>query len=318
MKMKGPLIPIVSFLLIIFGFHYIMAYIEAEKYRAISNEMSTLVEDCKKKGSSGIYIRKKCLVLDLEKNCKSYVHHKRLPKERNLEYEPSRQKITVLMIVGKKTRKVDTNSKSSRLDFQKYDIAVAYWPEKKPVGFLPIVCNKDARSQRLELRKIDYDDPNKSTNKWIKSIICPKATITEQEIVNDVSGLIKRCRRAGKNIKINDRKILVWDMHNKSRSSAHGKLPGALKASCDDNRIAVFMIVGKRNENVGFYSISRKPAFRQYIDIAVANWPEKKPVGFYSVVSKDPRSRRPVQYKPEYGDPNIPIVKWIQSVVKKH
>lgn len=76
------------------------------------------------------------------------------------------------------------------------------------------------------------------------------------------------------------------------------------------------MITGQRNEQVGTYTISRQPAYRQYTDVAVARWPSKTPVGFYSVLSRDPKLLRQVENAPEYGDPNEPIAKWIRTLPK--
>jgi hypothetical protein len=140
-----------------------------------------------------------------------------------------------------------------------------------------------------------------------------KETVAQRAIVNEVRGLVDACRNSGDAVTIAG-KVLVWDMRADSRSGAHGMLPGTLKAASIDRPITVFMVMGQRDEKVGTYSISGQPAYRQYMDVAVAYWPEKKPVGFHSVVSREPRSSRPVQQTPEYGDPNEPIARWIASL----
>ena len=145
------------------------------------------------------------------------------------------------------------------------------------------------------------------------AMVSHKETVAQRAIVNEVGGLIGSCRTAGDTIAIVG-KVLVWDMHGDSRSGAQGMLPGLLKAESTDKPITIFMVVGKRDERVGTYSISRQPAYREYVDIAVAYWPEKTAVGFHSVVSGEPRSSRPVQGTPEYGDPSEPIAKWIESL----
>lgn len=145
------------------------------------------------------------------------------------------------------------------------------------------------------------------------AMVSHKETVAQRAIVNEVRGLISSCRTAGDRIAVVD-KVLVWDMQGNSRSGAQGMLPGPLKAKSTDKPITVFMVVGKRDERVGTYSISRQPAYREYMDIAVACWPEKRPVGFHSVVSSEPPPSRPVQGTPEYGDPNKPIAEWIESL----
>ena len=140
-----------------------------------------------------------------------------------------------------------------------------------------------------------------------------KETVAQRAIVNEVKGLIENCRTAGGNITIVG-KALVWDMRSDSRSGAHGMLSGSRQAKSTDKPITVFMVMGERNEQVGTYSISHQPAYRQYMDVAVAVWPDKKPIGFHSVISKEPRSSRPVQQSPEYGDPDRPIADWIETL----
>lgn len=137
----------------------------------------------------------------------------------------------------------------------------------------------------------------------------------QRTIVNDVRPLLEACKSIGDSGSVTIRgKALVWDMRSDSRSGAHGMLPSELKASSSDSKITVFMVLGERTVHVGTYSISGQPGYRQYMDICVADWPEKKAVGMASVVSKEPRQARPVQHSPEYGDPNEPIVNWIASL----
>jgi hypothetical protein len=140
-----------------------------------------------------------------------------------------------------------------------------------------------------------------------------KETVAQRAIVNEVRGLIQDCRTAGDKVTVTG-KALVWDMRSDSRSGAHGMISSSRQAKSTDKPITVFMVMGERNEQVGTYSISHQPAYRQYMDVAVAVWPDKKPVGFHSVVSKEPRSSRPVQQTPEYGDPNEPIARWIDTL----
>ncbi len=130
-------------------------------------------------------------------------------------------------------------------------------------------------------------------------------TEKQKVIVNEVRHLVGDCKSTGNSSAIGIQcRALVWDITSNSLSSAHSMLPGELKASSSDSQITVSMVTGERNIRVGTYSISGQPAYRQSKDICVANWPDKNAVGMASVVSKEPRSARPVQYQPEYGDPN--------------
>jgi len=139
-------------------------------------------------------------------------------------------------------------------------------------------------------------------------------TERQRAIVNEVRTLIENCKKIKDNpITIRGR-CLVWDVATDSRSYTYYKLPVKLQASSSDSQITVFMVLPERNVLVGYYSISRQPAYRQYMDVCVVHWPEKKAVGMYSIVSKEPLISRQVRNSPEYGDPNEPIARWIESL----
>jgi hypothetical protein len=74
-------------------------------------------------------------------------------------------------------------------------------------------------------------------------------------------------------------KALVWDMASDARSGAYCRLPSELRATSADRPITVFMVTGTRDEQVGTYSISGQPAYRRYVEITAAVWPELKPAG---------------------------------------
>jgi hypothetical protein len=142
-----------------------------------------------------------------------------------------------------------------------------------------------------------------------------KETVAQRNIVSELRVLIDNCRTTNAPITIAGT-ALVWDMQNDSRSDVQAMLPYLLQAKSTDSPITVFMVTGQRNERVGTYTISGQPAYREYLDIAVARWPAKTPVGFYSVLSKDPPLLRQVEHSPEYGNPNVPVANWIQTLPK--
>ena len=142
-----------------------------------------------------------------------------------------------------------------------------------------------------------------------------RETGAQLAIVNELRPLIETCRAMGaSNGMIVRNKALVWDIASNGRSAAHGKLPSSLQATASDRPITVFMVLGMRTVQVGTYSISKQPGYRQYLDICVAYWPEKKPGGMGSVVSQEPVSRRPVRQQPDYGEPNGPVAQWIAGL----
>lgn len=146
-------------------------------------------------------------------------------------------------------------------------------------------------------------------------IAAHRQTQQQRRVIDAVRGLVEACKSqlapGGAPIR---GKALVWDVASDSRSAAHGRLPGDLKANGSDGQVTVFLVLGERTELVGTYSVSRQPAYRRSVDVCVAYWPEKQAAGLHSVVSADPRARRPVQQRPEYGDPNEPIAAWIAAL----
>ena len=137
----------------------------------------------------------------------------------------------------------------------------------------------------------------------------------QRAIVNEVRDLKDDCIKIGENDSIRIiGKVLVWDMENNSPSSINDMIPDSLQAGPSDKPITVFMVSGKQKMQVGTYSVTGEHAYREWVDVAIALWPDKKPIGFRSIVSAEPRSSRLVQYSPEYGDPNKPIADWIEKM----
>lgn len=142
-----------------------------------------------------------------------------------------------------------------------------------------------------------------------------RETAAQHGIVNGVRPLIEACKGMGDSMPVKlHNKALVWDMASDGRSAVYGRLPSVLQATSSDSPITVFMVLGTRTVQVGTYSISKQPGYRQYVDVCVAYWPEKNVAGMGSIVSREPRPSRPVTQQPEYGDPNEPVVQWIAAL----
>jgi len=143
-------------------------------------------------------------------------------------------------------------------------------------------------------------------------------------IVYDVKHLVDACKSIGESSSIKVRgKALVWDLGRDTLSDASFAVPRELRPdssanlfhSLADGPTTVFMIVGPaRQIQVGNYSISNSPAYKEYVDVAVAYWPEKAAVGMVSVLSAEPRYIRKVSNLAEYGDPSRPIADWIATL----
>ena len=141
----------------------------------------------------------------------------------------------------------------------------------------------------------------------------------EKQVISTVGPLCGSCETVEKRSTFPiDRKVLIWDMRNGWRSEAQKRLRKDLRASESDKSLIVFMIVHKREEQVGTYSVSGMPAYRQFIDLCVAIWPEQEAIGMFSIVSEKPRRSRPVSHFPEYGETNDPIANGVENLLWKN
>jgi hypothetical protein len=148
-------------------------------------------------------------------------------------------------------------------------------------------------------------------------ISCAKAYQEEIAVVTGVTNLIDTCKSMGSSVPLAIKgKALVWDVRSSPKYGANFKLPIELAAFSSNSPITVFMIVDERKVQVGTYSVSHEPANREYVDIAVAYWPDKTPVGIFSVLSSEPPSSREVQYRPGFGDSSAPIIDWIEALAR--
>jgi hypothetical protein len=134
----------------------------------------------------------------------------------------------------------------------------------------------------------------------------------ERKIVQGVSDMRDQCRPAP-DLVLADR-VLVWDVASDHRSGAYDALPGALRARAKDRGMTVVLVLGTRTEQVGTYTISQQPGYRQYVDVCLVHWPDRRVLGMHSVVSSEPPSSRIVQARPEYGDPDAPIANWLSGL----
>jgi hypothetical protein len=125
------------------------------------------------------------------------------------------------------------------------------------------------------------------------------------------------CKTAGDKPLERKSKSLVWDLAADSLYRAHGLL-GDLGYKNGGGPVTVFFVSAQRKVQVGTYSISHQPAYREWVDVCVVEFSEPtgdgRVLGSHEVVSLDPRRSRPVEQNPEVGDPAPPVADWIRSL----
>jgi hypothetical protein len=108
-------------------------------------------------------------------------------------------------------------------------------------------------------------------------------------------------------------RAMVWDFTKGGVDPAYTLLEDNLRGSSRDGIITMFCITHRENIEVGRYSISDQPAYREKVTVGVVYWPEKTSPGSTFVWGGSPRQTRTVRYSPEYGSA-VEIKEWIESL----
>jgi Ankyrin repeats (3 copies)/Ankyrin repeat len=112
--------------------------------------------------------------------------------------------------------------------------------------------------------------------------------------------------------------VLVWDLSANYEHPAQNILDGPKQESKDPWPATVFLVSAPQSEQVGTYSISKQPAYREWVDVFVVQFrsasDEGKAVAQHTIVSLDPAKERAVRDVPQYGNPTPPLADWIGSL----
>lgn len=111
-------------------------------------------------------------------------------------------------------------------------------------------------------------------------------------------------------------RAMVWDFTKNKVDPAYELLPDDLRASSRDGNVTMFCILKRENIEVGRYSISNQPAYKEKMTIGVVYWPKKVSPGTTVVWGGEPPRSRPVKYSPEYGS-SVKIKEWIEGLPTK-
>lgn len=133
----------------------------------------------------------------------------------------------------------------------------------------------------------------------------------QRELANTALAKLEECKNIGGVLFESKGKCLIWDLSTNSLHSANKLLPDSLRYHSGIDNVTIFLVCEGISEKVGTYSISRESAIRQWIEIYIVQAPEMKPIGFHEIVSLNPRESRQVKYSPEYGNKDIPLVKFV-------
>ena len=170
-------------------------------------------------------------------------------------------------------------------------------------------------SKRCPLRSKAYKRPLVLILPPILQVLAGCGPSEEQrDLVQKAKNKIAECQGVRGDVLTRRGKCLIWDLEKDGLHRAQGLLPRALRYTSGQGSVTVFLVAAKNSQQVGTYSVSGQPAYREWVNVSVVQMPELRAIGIHKVVSLDPRRRRPVQNKPDYGDPAPPIARWVESL----
>lgn len=111
-------------------------------------------------------------------------------------------------------------------------------------------------------------------------------------------------------------KVMIWDTTKSTVEGAYELLPDDLRASSRDGIVTIFSVIRREQVNMGTYSVSKQPAYKEKMTIGVAYWPEKSSAGTAIVWGGDPPFMRAVTYHPGYGS-SVNIRNWVKDLPRE-
>jgi hypothetical protein len=136
----------------------------------------------------------------------------------------------------------------------------------------------------------------------IISILFSRCTQTPSyldEFVQKAKKNIALCKTLGDGAVSRSRTVIVWDLENNGVHRAADLLDQSMGYSDGDGPVTVFLVTAKNSEQVGTYSISGQPAYREWVDVYVVQFRNHTDKGTaianHEVLSLDPAERRTVR-----------------------
>lgn len=137
------------------------------------------------------------------------------------------------------------------------------------------------------------------------------------EVSWELSGGIGRCAEVAQSNVSLIGSAFVWDAANAPLARvALERIPKALWASDTRKPLTVFVVYKLDQIQVGTYTTSNEPAYRETVEVAVFYWPSKQCVGNVTVQGGDPPKSRPVVHEPGYGS-SVELAAWITGLGRK-
>ena len=141
---------------------------------------------------------------------------------------------------------------------------------------------------------------------------------TVEEASRELAAGVGRCGSAASHNVVLRGEAYIWYRTTDSvEKTAFGRIAQELRGSDAMKPLTVFVIYNRAQIQVGTYSVSHQPAYRENLDVAVFYWPSGECVGTTRIDGGDPPATRPVQYVPGYGS-SVKLADWISGLHREN
>jgi hypothetical protein len=137
---------------------------------------------------------------------------------------------------------------------------------------------------------------------------------TIEQASRELAGGVGRCGSVGAYNVVLRGEAYIWDKTTDSvEKTVFDRIAQDLRGTDAMKPLTVFVIYNRNQVQVGTYTVSRQPAYRESLDVAMFYWPSGECVGTTHVDGGDPPRTRPVQYVPGYGS-SVKLADWISGL----
>jgi hypothetical protein len=147
--------------------------------------------------------------------------------------------------------------------------------------------------------------------RWVLSVP------TVGQASSELAGGVGRCGRISADGVVLRGKAFIWDNTADKADMAFERIPEELRGNDALTPLTVFVIHRRNQVQVGTYTVSGQPAYRENLDVAVFYWPSGECVGTLNIDGGPPPATRTVQNVPGYGT-SVKLADWIVGLRREN
>lgn len=159
---------------------------------------------------------------------------------------------------------------------------------------------------------IRYEKPTpivKTQNTWVRTDVTGIRPFepyllklpTIDEVTREYSQKVVSCKNVSTNATnlVLRGKTVVWDKTQSKTDDALDLIPAELRAGSDSGRLTLFIIDTRGADIMGYYSVSKQPAYREWLNVSVLQWPNGDCLGRVRLSGGDPQRPDPLRIHPD-------------------